>query len=148
MADVSATRLRAALRGRESVARYWLQTGSWGARVYAALLAVPALAAVLWPSPARGFVIAWSLGVAALVLWLSFRVAQGGRAAAVVVLGLFVLDRALVIWQNGLGGIFMGLILNGILAYCLIHGVRGAYALAAVERERPSVPPRVAEPAV
>src|SRR5260221_3170595 len=103
MVDPTGTRLRANLRSRESVARWRLKSGAWGARVYAAVLAVPALGALLWTGPATGFTIAWSLTLALIMLAISFRIAQGRRWATVAALVAFVLDRVIAILIGGVG---------------------------------------------
>jgi hypothetical protein len=141
MTDVAATRARARLRGQESVARWRLRTGTWAARAYAVVLILPAAAAVLW----RGSVVPATAGAsavfAALVLGASFPIARGRRWAAVAVLAFFALDKLAAIAQAGAAGVWNGLVLNLILGFSLAQGVWGAFALAAVERERALVPP-------
>src|SRR2546423_763700 len=134
MVDPTGTRHRANLRSRESVAHWRLKSGAWGARVYAAVLAVPALGAVLWTGPATGFTIAWSLALALIMLAISFRIAQGRRWAAVAVLVAFVLDKVIAILIGGISTIFNGLVVSLIIGFTLTQGVWGAYALRSVER--------------
>ena len=145
-ADASATRRRAELRGRESVARWRLQTGAWGARAYAVLLSVPALGALLWSGPANGALFVASLTFAGVALALSFAVARGRRWAAGGVLAFYATDRLTTVALVGPGVLTQGLLIHVALVFCLVQGVWGAFSLAAVERDRPNVPRRVAEP--
>jgi hypothetical protein len=134
--DVAATRRRAALRGEEAVANWRIKTGTWAARVYAVVCAVPALAAILWHGPATAFVIAYSLVTAGLVLWASFRIARGGRTAAIAVLAFFVLDKALAVLSYGWQGLYQGLLIAAIIAFGLVQGVWGTSRRRAIAAEQ------------
>jgi len=147
MNDLSATRARARLRGDESVARWRLRTGTWAARAYAVVLVIPAGAAVLWRGSVPTATSVASVVLALLVLGASFSIARGRRWAAVAVLAFFALDKLAAVAQTGAAGLWNGLVLHLILAFSLTQGVWGAYALAGVERQRASVPPRATEPA-
>lgn len=148
MTDVAATRARARLRGEESLARWRLQTGTWAARVYALLLGIPAGFAVLWRGSVVTATAVASVIFAVAVLGVSFQIARGRRWAAVAVLAFFAFDKVMMVAQLGLAALWSGVVLNGIVAFGLVQGVWGAYALAAVERERALVPPRPGAAAV
>jgi hypothetical protein len=130
------------------VARWRLRTGTWAARVYALVLGVPAVAAVLWRGSIVTATAVASVVLAVAVLGASFPIARGRRWAPVAVLVLFALDKAMVVAQAGLAGLWSGIALNAILAFSLAQGVWGAYALFAVERQRALIPPRSSGAAV
>ena len=140
MSDVSATRRRADVRGRESVARWRIQTGTWAGRALAALTAAPVLFAFLnrgGPPWAEG---AAQLLVGGLVLVAAERVRRGGRWAAVALLAYFVLEkvgRAVA----GTEPLWSGALVTAILVFCLAQGVWGTFALARVRREAAEIPP-------
>lgn len=110
--------------------------------MYAVLLTAPAFAGVLWRGSATISTIIASIVLALLVLAGSFGIARGSRWAAVAVLGLFALDKLLVIFAYGARGVWDGVVVSLILAFTLAQGVWGSYALAGVERDRANVPVR------
>lgn len=69
--------MRAELRGRESVERWRLKTGAWGARVYAIALSVPAFIGIFWHESGRVWTVVASLALSALLLGASFLVSTG-----------------------------------------------------------------------
>lgn len=146
--NVAATRRRAALRGEEAVANWRIKTGTWAARVYAVVCAVPALSALLWHGSADAFMIAYSSIAAALVLFASFRIARGSRAAAIAVLTYFVLDKAMAMVLYGWRGLYQGLLIAVIIAFGLAQGVWGTTRRRAIAAERATeitpVPPPTA----
>jgi hypothetical protein len=142
--DIAATRRRAALRGEEAVANWRIKTGAWTTRLYAVVSAAPALAAILWSGPATGFVIAYSIVTAGLLLWASFRIARGGRAAAIAVLAFFAIDRLVAVASYGPRGLLQGLLIAGIIGFGLIQGVWGTSRrrsiIAEQSREAATIP--------
>lgn len=134
--DVAATRRRAALRGEEAVANWRIKTGAWAARLFAVMCAVPALSAILWSGPATGIIIAYSIVTAGLVLWAAFRIAKGGRAAAIAILALFALDKAFAVVSYGWRGLYQGLLIAAIIAFGLVQGVWGTSRRRAILAEQ------------
>ena len=140
MSDVGATRRRAEVRGREAVARWRIQTGTWAGRALAALTAAPVLFAFLDRGGPPWTAVAAQLLVAGLVLAAAERVRRGDRWAAVALLVYFVLEkvgRAVA----GTEPLWNGALVAAILAFCLAQGVWGTFALARVRRDAAAVPP-------
>jgi hypothetical protein len=134
--NVEATRRRGALRGEEAVAAWRIKTGTWAARAYAVVRAVPALAALFWQGPATLLVIVYSLLTAGIVLFASFRIASGSRRAAIAVLILFALDKLFAVVAYGWPGVIQGLLITAIIAFGLIQRVWGTNRLRTIAAER------------
>jgi TctA family transporter len=128
-------RMRPGLRGEEAEARWRIRTGTWGARVLAVVLAVPALAALIWPGQAAGADIVFLLTAAAVALVASERLRRGSRTAAVVLLAGFVTLK-LLLWLTGYAPLLRAWLLSAVLIFCLAQGVWGTVILARVRRER------------
>ena len=63
-------------------------------------------------------------------------------------IAFYALDRLASATAYGPGVLLQGLLVHAGVLFCLAQGVWGAFMLAAVERDRPGVPPRTTEPAV
>jgi hypothetical protein len=142
--DVTTIRRRAALRGEEAVANWRIKTGTWAARLYAVMCAIPALAAILWSGQATGIVIAYSIITAGLVLWASFRISKGGRTAAIAILAFFALDKAFSVALYGWRGLYQGLLIAAIIAFGLVQGVWGTSRRRAILAEQARQAPAIA----
>ena len=153
MAEITDTHRRAALRGRESVAQWRIQSAVWAGRLYAILFTVLTIVPLLrrggpdWASAAVLIVIAGA------VLFSTERMRRGDRAAACVLLGLFVLAK-LAGWLLNGEPLWNGLVWTVIIFGALANGVWGTFELAAVRRAAVDVPPapprepRIRRPAV
>jgi len=135
-AGVEAMRQRAALRGEEAVARWRMRTAAWSARVYAILVAIPILSAVLFGGPAPIVLTTLTLAVALIIVWISFLVARGSMRAAAALLGLFLFDRIVAFLTLGPRGLSQGIIVMGIVAFGSVQGVWGGWSLRNIERAR------------
>ena len=135
----SDTHRRADLRGRESVARWRLQTGAWTGRVLAVVFAASGIGPLLrrggpaWPDVVLGLVLA----AAALVL--AQRILRGSRGAAVALLVGYLVAKALMVLAGEPW--YQGLLVTTVVVFGLSQGIWGATSLAAVRREAPLVPP-------
>ena len=134
--DVAATRRRAALRGEEAVAAWRIRTGTWAARLYAVVQAVPALGAVLWRGPASGIILVYSTATALIILAVSFRIGRGSRLAAVALLAFFILEKLLAVTRFGWRGLFSGILFAAAIGFGLIQGVWGTSRRRAIAAER------------
>jgi len=134
--NVESTRRRAALRGEEAIANWRIKTGTWTARVYAVVIAAPALSALFWQGGATVPIMVYSIITAAIVLFASFRVSSGSRRAAIAVLVFFAFDRVVAITAYGWRGLFQGLLIGAIIAFGLIQGVWGTSRRRALTAER------------
>lgn len=150
MAEITDTHRRAALRGRESVARWRIESGVWAGRLYAIFFA----AMTIFPMLRRGgpdwASIAVLLLIAAAVLFSTERMRRGDRAAACALLGVFVLAK-LAAWLLNGEPLWHGLVWTLIIVGALANGVWGTFELAAVRRaaaDVPPAPPRSRQPAV
>ena len=146
--DIAATRRRATLRGEEAVANWRIKTGTWAARIYAVMCAAPAISAILWKGPATVAVIIYSIVLAGLVLFASFRIAKGGRTAAIAVLAFFLLDKVFAIVSYGWRGLYQGLLIAAVIAFGLIQGVWGTSRRRAIVAEQARAATDIATPAL
>lgn len=134
--NIEATRRRAALRGEVAVANWRIKTGTWTARVYAVVIAAPALSALFWRGTATVPIMVYSIITAAIVVFASFRIASGSRRAAIAVLVFFAFDRVVAIATYGWQGLFQGLLIGAIIAFGLVQGVWGTSRRRALAAER------------
>jgi hypothetical protein len=145
MTDVTDTHRRAALRGREAVAKGRVTSGVWAGRLFAIIFAVGYIGPVLQrgkPWLAASVILA---AMAAGILFAPERMRRGSRAAACIVLGLFV-SAKLNSWLAAGEPLWSGA-LWAVLIFCaLANGVWGTFALAAVRRDAEHVPPAPPRP--
>lgn len=145
MTDVTDTHRRAALRGREAVAKGRIASGVWAGRLFTIIFAVGYIGPVLQrgkPWLAASVILA---AMAAGILFATERMRRGSRAAACILLGLFV-SAKLNSWLAAGAPLWSGA-LWAVLIFCaLANGVWGTFALAAVKRDAEHVPPAPPRP--
>ena len=140
MTEITDTHRRAKLRGRESVAKWRIESGVWAGRLFAVLYGVLTIFPLLrrdgpdWASAAVLVVIAAGLLIA------TERMRHGSRAAACVLLSLFLAAK-LGAWALGGEPLWRGALWSVIILGALANGVWGTFALAAVRRDAALVPP-------
>ena len=134
--DIAATRRRAALRGDAAVAEWRIKTGTWSARLYAVVQAVPALGAVLWGGPETVIILIYSVGTSLVLLGASFFVARGSRIAAILLLGFFSFEKLLAFSRFGWRGLYSGILIAIAIAFGLVQGVWGTAQRRAVANAR------------
>ena len=138
--EITDTHRRAALRGREAVAHWRIKSAVWAGRLYTILFVVLSIVPLLRRgSPDWGSAIILLLFAGGL-LYASERLRAGSRAAAIVLLVLFVLTK-LVDWLVGGAPLYAGALWTIIILGALGNGVWGTFALAKVRREAELVPP-------
>ena len=136
MTEITDTHRRAALRGRESVARWRIESGVWAGRLFALLYAVLALIAMVTSGGRLWGVTIFFLLIAAGIYYAAERTRVGSRVAACALVALFVVAK-LVDDRPLWAGALWSLIILGALA----NGVWGTFALAAARRDALLVPP-------
>ena len=142
MTELTDTHRRAALRGRESVARWRIESGVWSGRLYGVFYGVLAIIPLLsggkemlrWGA-ALYFVI-----LAAGILVTTEQMKRGSRLAACLLFGLFAAAKvsAWLMQGQSLGS---GLLWTVLIAGGLANGIWGTFELAAVQRDALRVPP-------
>ena len=145
MTEPTDTHRRAALRGREAVARWRIKSGVWAGRLFALLFAVVSIVPLLRSgAPDWGSAIVLAL-VAVGVIVAAERMRHGSRLAACVLLALFIVAK-LADWL--LAGVpwYSGALWTLIILGALVNGVWGTFALAGVTRDAASVPPAPSRP--
>ena len=145
MTDITDTHRRAALRGREAVAKGRITSGVWAGRLFAVLFAVLAIAPLLQrgqPNWAGALVLAV---IAGAILFATERMRRGNRAAACTLLGLFV-GAKLLSWLAGGAPLWSGALWTVLIFCALANGVWGTFALTAVKRDAEHVPPAPPRP--
>ena len=140
----SDTHRRAELRGRESVARWRLKTGTWAGRVLAVVFAASGVMALLRRGGPAWADVVLGLGLAVVALVLAQRVQHGSRGAAIALLVGYLAVKALM----ALAGEpwYQGLLVTAVLVFGLSQGIWGATSLAAVQRDAATVPPAPPRP--
>lgn len=140
--DVINTRRRAEIRGRESVARWRIESGVWSGRLFAVIYAVLAILPLL--SGGRE-AIAWESAASWLVLAVAICIAteqmkKGSRGAASFLIALFVVAKTSA-WLLTGQPLWSGAFWTIILAGGLLNGVWGTFTLASARRDAAHVPP-------
>jgi FtsH-binding integral membrane protein len=138
--EISDTRRRAELRGRESVAQWRIRTGLWAGRVLAAFTVVPVLLAFTRRGAPPTAIVLWVFLFGGLVLLGAELSGRGRRWAAWALLVLFLLSTVMNVLA-GRVALFDGIVGRLIMTFCLAQGVWGTMALARVRREAALVPP-------
>jgi hypothetical protein len=140
MPEITDTHRRAALRGRESVARWRIQGGVWAGRLYTVLFAVATILPLVRREGPDWFSATLLAVLAAALLFATERMRRGSRVAACALLGLFVAGR-LSAWLLAGQPIWNGLLWTVIIGGALANATWGTFALAAVQRDTALVPP-------
>ncbi|GLC28539.1 hypothetical protein [Roseisolibacter agri] len=134
------THRRAALRGRESVARWRLRGAVWAGGLYTITFAVLSVVPLLEPGgPEWGSLVVMVLATLGTA-WATLRLRRGSRVAACALLGWFVFTK-LASWLITGQPLWHGAIWTLIIGGALVNGVWGAFELARVARESADVPP-------
>lgn len=142
MTEVSDTRRRADIRGRESVAGWRIESGVWSGRLFAVIYVVIAILPMLSGGrEARLWMYALaSLVFAAAILYATQRMKGGSRGAACFLIALFAAGKIRTwmltgqpLWTDA----FWTILLLGGLA----NGAWGTFALASARKDALSVPP-------
>jgi hypothetical protein len=136
----SDTHRRAAIRGRQSVALWRINSGVWAARLFAVYFAVMSILPLLQQTAPN-----WTGAIilALIAIWLlvaSELLRRGSRIAAVLLLVAFLAAK-LATWLLGGSPIYSGALWSLIIAGALANGVWGAFELAAVRRQAALIPP-------
>lgn len=146
MTEITDTHRRASLRGRESVARWRIESGVWSGRLFSVLYAVLSILPLLRrEGPDWVGAIAMAIVTAGLLL-ATQRMKHGSRVAGCILLTLFILAK-LSAWLIGGQPLWHGLFWTIVIAGGLMNGVWGTFALAAVRRDAVDVPPAPARSA-
>ncbi|HEV7705630.1 MAG TPA: hypothetical protein VGO46_15135 [Gemmatimonadaceae bacterium] len=140
--EITDTHRRAALRGRESVARWRIESGVWSGRLYGVFYGVLALLPLVSGGIAeRRWVEATMLVLlAASILVATEQMKRGSRLVACLLFALFAAAQFSE-WRtqgrSSLSGVFWAVLIAGGLA----NGIWGTFALAKVQHDALGVPP-------
>lgn len=140
MTAPSDTHRRAEIRGRESLAQWRIKSGVWAARVFAAMIGFVTILPLVrqtgpdWITAGVFFVFAAGL------VFAGQKMTKGSRAAACIVLVLFVVVKV-TDWIFADQPIWNGLIWNVVIFGAMCTGVWGTFSLAQVKRDALLVPP-------
>ena len=145
MTIVTDTHRRAALRGREAVARGRITSGVWAGRLFTIIFAVAYIAPVIQRGGPWLAAVSILAAMAAGILFATERMRRGGRLAACILLGLFV-GAKLLSWLAGGQPLWSGALWTVLIFCALANGVWGTFALAAVKRDAAHVPPAPPRP--
>jgi hypothetical protein len=131
---MSDTHRRAKLRGRGAVAHWKISGAVWAGRLFAVMIAVGAVSALL-----SGRSTAWIgalvlLVMAVSVLLATWRLGRGSRAAAVSLLCLYLFAK-LSSWKLGGESLSAGALWSVLLIGAFGNGIWGTFELAAIARE-------------
>ena len=143
--EISDTRRRAELRGREAEAQWRIKSAVWAGRLYTLMFVVLSIIPLLrrggpdWVSMIILLIIAGGL------LFATERMRKGSRAAAISVLGVVILTK-LVDWLVAGSPVYAGALWMVIILGALANGVWGTFILARVRREAALVPPAPPRP--
>lgn len=144
MIELTDTHRRAALRGRESVARSHIAGAVWAGRVFAILFAaLTVLPLIFGRDDAWADAILYSV-LCIAVLYVTSRLSTGSKPAAISLLTLYVATK-LADWLLLQQPLYNGLLWTVILVGAFCNGVWGTFALSAVKRDSalvPHAPPR------
>jgi len=143
--ELSDTRRRAELRGREAEAQWRIKSAVWAGRLYAVIFVVLSLVPLLnrgGPSWASTIVF---LIIAAGLLFATEQMRKGSRVAAILVLCLAILTK-LADWLLGGAPLYAGALWTVIILGALVNGVWGTMILARVRRDAALVPPAPTRP--
>ena len=140
MTELTDTHRRAAIRGREAVARGRIQSGVWAGRIYTLLFAVLSILPLLQRGAPD-----WASAIVLLVFAGGIQIAtefmrRGSRVAACLLLAFFV-GAKLYSWLVAGQPLYAGALWTVIVFGALCNGVWGTFALAAVQRDALLVPP-------
>lgn len=139
MIELTDTHRRARLRGRESVARWRIESASWVGWLYGLSGALVAVAGVVGGvvkrSPAIFVAAGVNVAICAGMAWGIYRMRAGSRAAAVSVVGFGVLTSALAAVAHRFG------VIDAVALAALVNGAYGVFELARVRRDAALVPP-------
>lgn len=132
--DVTLTRRRAELRGREAVAQWRIRSAVWGGRLFAALFGVVSIFPIVYAGVPQwrsgGILLAFALALLGLSEWLR----RGSRTAAVLLL-LAVVGAKLRSLLFAHEAWTYGAVWTVILLAAAANGVWGAFALASARHE-------------
>ncbi|MFL5606009.1 MAG: hypothetical protein ACJ8AD_06150 [Gemmatimonadaceae bacterium] len=136
MTEITDTHRRAALRGRESVARWRIESGVWAGRLVGLFYVVTSLLPVLTSRGQLWGVTLFFLLIAGGILYAAERTRAGSRVAACSLLAFFVVAKL----TDG-RPLWAGALWTVIIVAALGNGVWGTFALAAARRDALLVPP-------
>ena len=134
MTALTDTHRRAALRGRESVARWRIESASWVGWLYVLNGIVVLTIGAVKGTATSIAVAAGGVGVAAAMVYGIQRMRRGSRVAACAVVGFALFS----VLTKGLGEIN---VLDAIVLALLANGAWGVFQLAEVRRDAAHVPP-------
>jgi hypothetical protein len=134
------THRRAELRGRESVARWRIESAVWAGRLFAVVFAVATIAPMFKRGGPDWLAIVILGLISAAVLVATQLVHDGSRGAAVALLALFVAAK-LGAWQLGGDPLSSGLLWSVIFIGAFANGIWGTFSLAAVRSDAALAPP-------
>ena len=138
--QLSDTRRRAALRGREAEGQWRIKSGVWAGRLYTVVFVALSIVPLLrrggpdWVSAVVLLLFAGGL------LYSTEKMRKGSVPAAITVLTLAVLTK-LADWLVGGAPIYAGALWTVIIIGALVNGVWGTIILARVRREAALIPP-------
>jgi hypothetical protein len=138
--EITDTHRRAALRGRESVAKWRIESGVWAGRLYAVFYGVVAIVPLLSGERRNWIAAAAIMLLAVAVFFTTEEMRRGSRVAACVLLGMFV-SAKLSSWLVQGQPLWSGALWTILFLGALGSGVWGTFALAAVRRDALLVPP-------
>jgi hypothetical protein len=140
MTAPSDTHRRAAIRGRESVAQWRINSGVWAARLYAVLFGVMSVLPLFRREGANWIGAVILALIAVWILVASELLRRGSLIASILLFASFVAAK-LAAWLVAGEPIYAGALWTIIIAGALANGVWGAFELARVRRDAALIPP-------
>lgn len=147
--QLSDSRRRAALRGREAEGQWRIRSAVWAGRVYTIVFVALSIIPLLQRGGPDWIAAIILLLLAGGLLYSTEKMRKGSVAAAVTVLTIVVLTK-LADWLLAGAPWYAGALWMVIIIGALVNGVWGTVILARVHREAaliPPAPPRASTPA-
>ena len=147
--QLSDTRRRAALRGREAEGQWRIKSAVWAGRLYTIVFVALSIIPLLRRGGPDWISASVLLLFAGGLLYSTEKMRKGSVAAAVTVLTIVVLTK-LADWLLAGAPWYAGALWMVIIIGALVNGVWGTVVLARVRREAaliPPAPPRASAPA-
>lgn len=138
--ETSDTHRRAKIRGRESIAQWRIKSGVWASRIFAVMIGVVTILPLVRQTGPDWITAAFFVAVTLGILFAGYKMSAGNRAAACIVLGLFLLVK-LSDWTVGGQPVWNGLLWTVIIFSALCNGVWGTFRLAQVKKDALLIPP-------
>jgi hypothetical protein len=138
--QLSDTRRRAALRGREAEGQWRIKSAVWAGRLYTIVFVVLSIVPLLSRGGPDWISAIILLLFAGALLYSTEKMRKGSIVAAGAVLTMVVLTK-LADWLIGGAPLYAGALWMVIIIGALVNGVWGTVILARVRREAAIIPP-------